>query len=313
MQNYEKNLKLEIEGAIAKGYTTFLCGMALGFDMICAETVLDIKQSYTHIKIIGAITCRNQDSLWSAVYKERYRRLLTQLDGIRCKYADFLLKGKVICGKCGRNMQGESGTSRNGKVKYYYKCVGRKNLHVCDQDVYPKEYIEQIVTDTTLKVLGNANIVEQIADAVVKTHEKRIQDKSLLNVLQQDKELTQKSLDNILKAIEMGILNSTTKTRMDELETKLQEINNKIAVEEYKVQATLRREQIIEYLTHILRQAPKPMLFVPVQKVIVHNEKLEIYYNYIDDKTYQNSPDSDRGSIFIRCSTLLRNVAPLMT
>lgn len=40
MQNYEKNLKLEIERAIAKGYTTFLCGMALGFDMICAETVL---------------------------------------------------------------------------------------------------------------------------------------------------------------------------------------------------------------------------------------------------------------------------------
>lgn len=85
----KKNLKLEIERAIAKGYTTFLCGMAIGFDMFCAETVLELKQHYSHIKIIGAIPCRNQDSLWSAVYQERYRRLLMQLDGIRCKYDEY--------------------------------------------------------------------------------------------------------------------------------------------------------------------------------------------------------------------------------
>ena len=28
--------KVEIENAIIKGYHTFLCGMALGFDMMCA-------------------------------------------------------------------------------------------------------------------------------------------------------------------------------------------------------------------------------------------------------------------------------------
>ena len=76
----------EIEKAIKKGYTTFLCGMALGFDMICAETVIELKHYYPHIKIIGAIPCRNQDSMWSTAYKTRYRNLLAQLDGIRCKY-----------------------------------------------------------------------------------------------------------------------------------------------------------------------------------------------------------------------------------
>lgn len=85
----KKNLRFEIERAIVKGYTTFLCGMALGFDMICAETVLELKQCYPHIKIIGAIPCRDQDSMWSDAYKERYRKLLTQLDGIRCKYDKY--------------------------------------------------------------------------------------------------------------------------------------------------------------------------------------------------------------------------------
>lgn len=86
----KNNLKLEIERAIVKGYTTFLCGMALGFDMICAETVIELKHYYPHIKIIGAIPCKNQDLMWSAVYKTRYRELLTQLDGIRCKYDEYI-------------------------------------------------------------------------------------------------------------------------------------------------------------------------------------------------------------------------------
>lgn len=76
----------EIEKAIMRGYTTFLCGMALGFDMICAETVIALKKRYPHIKIIGAIPCREQDSMWSTAYKARYRTLLEQLDGIRCEY-----------------------------------------------------------------------------------------------------------------------------------------------------------------------------------------------------------------------------------
>lgn len=44
-------LTVEIEKAIQRGYKTFLCGMALGFDMICAETVLKLKEKYSYIKL----------------------------------------------------------------------------------------------------------------------------------------------------------------------------------------------------------------------------------------------------------------------
>lgn len=40
----KKELYLEIEKSINEGYDTFLCGMALGFDTICAETVLQLKE-----------------------------------------------------------------------------------------------------------------------------------------------------------------------------------------------------------------------------------------------------------------------------
>ncbi len=83
-------LQLEIEIAIQNGYNTFLCGMALGFDMICAETVLDLKEKHHDIKIIGALPCRTQDIKWQESDRERYRKLLDRLDNIRCIYNEYI-------------------------------------------------------------------------------------------------------------------------------------------------------------------------------------------------------------------------------
>ena len=82
----KKSLFAETERAICRGYDTFYCGMATGFDMICAETVLTLREKYPHIKIIGALPCRNQDDGWPQSERIRYRQLLSQLDGVRCVY-----------------------------------------------------------------------------------------------------------------------------------------------------------------------------------------------------------------------------------
>ncbi len=83
-------LRAEIEKAIESGYDTFLCGMALGFDMICAEIVLELKQQHPAIKIIGALPCRTQDCKWLPKDKQRYRAILERLDGIRCVYDKYV-------------------------------------------------------------------------------------------------------------------------------------------------------------------------------------------------------------------------------
>ncbi|MBD5099789.1 MAG: DUF1273 domain-containing protein [Clostridiales bacterium] len=83
-------LRTELEKVIERGYRTFLCGMALGFDMICAETILALKKKYSGIKIIGALPCKTQDKMWQYKDRERYRGLLKQLDGIRCKFDTYI-------------------------------------------------------------------------------------------------------------------------------------------------------------------------------------------------------------------------------
>ena len=45
----------------------------------------------------------------------------------------FILTGKLICGKCGSLMTGDSGTSGTGKIHYYYTCAEKKKRKSCDK------------------------------------------------------------------------------------------------------------------------------------------------------------------------------------
>lgn len=85
----KQTLRQEIEAAVKNGYDTFLSGMALGFDMMCAEIVLELKKTYPSIHLIGVIPCRNQDQKWPREQKKRYHSLLKQTDGVRCIYERY--------------------------------------------------------------------------------------------------------------------------------------------------------------------------------------------------------------------------------
>ena len=88
--NIKKELYSIIEESIKKGYKIFLSGMALGFDMICAETILELKKKYKDIKLVAALPCKNQDCKWNSVQQKRYRNLLKKADSIRCIYDDYI-------------------------------------------------------------------------------------------------------------------------------------------------------------------------------------------------------------------------------
>ena len=110
---------------------------------------------------------------------------------------------------------------------------------------------------------------------------------------------------------EASILTSTTKSRMEKLEEQIALVNDKIAIEEYKEKNSLRKEQVIEYLTHQVRQSPKMILFALIQKIVLYDDKVEIYYNYIKNPYPDNfSPEIDRDSSFIECSIVLQSGAP---
>ena len=84
--------KLKIENSIKNGYHSFLCGMALGFDLICAEIVIDLKKTYPYLKLIGVLPCKNQTNKWETKQKERYASILKQVDIVKCLYDSYIGK-----------------------------------------------------------------------------------------------------------------------------------------------------------------------------------------------------------------------------
>lgn len=153
--------------------------------------------------------------------------------------------------------------------------MGRKFLHNCSKSIIPKEKLENLIVDITLQAFCKKEILDEIADSVMQVRQKQMRDKSLLNILIKERDQIKKSLSNIMKAIEQGILNSTTKSRMEELEEQLAETENKILIEQFKVETQLKREQIIEFITHILRHNPKILIHTFIQKITLWDDKIE--------------------------------------
>ena len=80
--NMKNRALIKFRNAIERNYHTFEVGMALGFDMISAEILLELKRDYDFIRIEGILPCENQDKFWSPEQKERYKNILKQLDSI---------------------------------------------------------------------------------------------------------------------------------------------------------------------------------------------------------------------------------------
>ena len=76
----EKNLKNAILAQLEKGCRYFGSGGALGFDLLCARTVLSLKPLYPQIRLIFVLPCRNHTRFWSTRQKEEFDALLAQAD-----------------------------------------------------------------------------------------------------------------------------------------------------------------------------------------------------------------------------------------
>ena len=91
----------------------------------------------------------------------------------------FLLRGKIQCGVCGKHMNGESGTSQNGTVNYYYKCNNRKMHRCCPKASIKKADLEELVLNTTVLLLHNPHNLALIADEIIAVHHKRAREQSV--------------------------------------------------------------------------------------------------------------------------------------
>lgn len=74
------SLRQIIKSLYAQGIHTFYCGMAVGFDILAAETVLSLKTELQKLSLIAVVPYRNQSEKWSNANRSKYNAILRNAD-----------------------------------------------------------------------------------------------------------------------------------------------------------------------------------------------------------------------------------------
>jgi hypothetical protein len=199
----------------------------------------------------------------------------------------FHLTGKLFCGKCNNNMVGDSGTSRSRAKYYYYSCLERKKNRNCTKKSVKKDWIEQLITDITINQVLTDDNIEYLSKKAFELYEKERNDTSELTSLKKALKDTQKTIDNIMNAIEQGIITPTTKQRLIDAEDQKNNILVSISKEEIK-KPPLSKNQIAFFLyemrNQIFNSEEKIDVIINtfVNAVYLYDDKLIITFNFKD-------------------------------
>ena len=195
---------------------------------------------------------------------------------------DYLLTTKLFCGYCGALMFGESGTSRTGEVHRYYKCATAKKHKGCKKKTVRKQWLEDLVVNQTMQLVKDDSAMESIIAKVME-----LQNKENTNIPLYEKQLrdAESGIQNMLNAIQAGILTSSTKERLEQLEETKRELEARIAEE--KLAKPKIKEEFIRFwlmrfrkLDMSLKDQRQALVDTFINSIYLYDDKVLITFNY---------------------------------
>ncbi len=205
---------------------------------------------------------------------------------------NYMLKGKVFCGYCGRRMTSFTGESKSGKMYRYYKCP---KTEPCKQSrTFQKDVLEQAITKALENILSEKDNFELLVNKILETYNGNLNDNSTLRIAQKELSKVENSLSNLLAAVEDGFYSETSKQRLKELEKRKMELKSQIAAEKGKEIKPLTKEQVTEYLSFAITQPSQILIDLLVKKVIIRDDTIDVYLKYTDDNKPSDPPKRGR-------------------
>ncbi len=196
---------------------------------------------------------------------------------------EYLLTTKIFCGNCGAYMCGESGRSRNGTVHRYYKCVTvKKRRGDCKKKAVKKEWIEDLVVNTTMEMLMDDDMIEAIVSMLMWIQD---QENTMLPMLEKRLKKAESGIHNLLAAIEQGLFTPSTKERLEALEAEKEEVQ--LLIEREKLGKPKVSAEFMTFWLHrfrkldITQKSHRQMLIDTfVNAVYVYDDRLLLTYNF---------------------------------
>ncbi len=134
LEPLKKRTREVVDLLIARGVKGFITGGAVGFDLLCAEIIMEAKK-YAEISLTLVIPCKGQEKYYSGEDKERYKEVLSGADNV-ITLSDFYYRGcmhvrnRYMVDKCdflvSYCIKAEGGS-------YYTRCYAKENKkHIID-------------------------------------------------------------------------------------------------------------------------------------------------------------------------------------
>ena len=196
---------------------------------------------------------------------------------------DYLLTTKLYCGYCGALMFGESGVSRTGKMYRYYKCATAKKQKGCKKKDRPETVAGRSGGQPDQQACGRRcchgmpSSPRSWSCKIRKTPDLPIYEKQL--------EKRKSVSTNMLNAIQMGILTSSTKERLEQLEEQRKELQARIAEEQLakpKVKEEFIRFWLLRFRKLDMTQPEQRQALVDtfINAIYLYDDKVLITFNY---------------------------------
>lgn len=225
---------------------------------------------------------------------------------------DYLLTTKLFCGYCGAYLCGESGTSHTGTTHRYYKCVSVKKKRTnCHKKSVKKDWIEDLVVSEIMKMVMDDNAIKAIVAMLMELQE---QENVNLPLYEQQLKEADQGIQNLLNAIQQGILTKSTKGRLEELEAVKEDLETKIACE--KLAKPKISAEFMTFWLHRLRKLDvrqeshrKMLIDTFVNAIFLYDDKMVITFNYkegTDTITFDDlkaSPAAEKSGSDMDCLT----------
>ena len=206
----------------------------------------------------------------------------------------YMLTGKLYCGLCSSAMTGTSGTSKSGKLCYYYTCQGHR-AHRCDQRSYSRDQLESAVCRAIWDDVLSDDSIRWMAHQTYMDQQKLLPETDL-GILRAQLQSVKNQKSNLMKAILAGIITDTTKEELLRLEREEADLSAQIRDTEQLLTDHLTEDDIISYL-EIFRSGHEDQDFTRaglldafVTRVEIHADHMQIYFS-IKKEDRQKSAD----------------------
>lgn len=262
---------------------------------------------YGDVRIVGGVPRIVSDELFYKVQEVLSTKKNAQ--GRHRVNGDYLLTGKIFCGKCGSPMTGYSGTGKGGTLHSYYVCRKHRLEKTCDKKNVRRDAIELAVAQAIMDHALQDDVIEWIADQTVAYNERK-EAEGQIGLLEEQLATAKKGIKNIIAAIEQGIITPSTKERLQTLEGEQSKIEAQIAAARADI-ITVSRDDVISGLSmfkdgDVQNKAYQAQLFDTfLVAVYVHDDDtMTIGFSFSGDKSSIRVPIQalDNGSSGAECS-----------